>query len=87
MKDDGVRVLPGEVWLVDIQMAGGPQSPKGRIVRRTFQGYDESGIIPPTIYSRDVSVKYDLRLANARALLGQVNSNASVFPLLYPRLF
>lgn len=81
MADDGVRVLPGEVWIVDIQMCGGPQSPRGRIVRRTFQGYDESGIHPtPTIYSRDVSVKYDLRMVNARSLLSQVSSKASVFP-------
>lgn len=79
--DDAVRVLPGEVWLVDIQMCGGPQSPRGRIVRRTFQGYDESGILPsPTIFSRDVSVRYDLRLANSRSLLSQVSAKGSVFP-------
>lgn len=79
--DNNVRVMPGEVWLVDIQMAGAPISPRGRIVLRPFQGYDESGITPqPTIYSRDVSMRYDLRLSNARSLLTQADKKASVFP-------
>lgn len=86
-RDNNVLVQPGEVWLVDIQMAGTPTSPRGRVVLREFQGYDERGIMPqPTMYSRDVSIRYDLRLSNARNLLSQANKQASVFPFTLSQL-
>lgn len=80
-RDFDVKVVEGEVWLVDIQMCGSPQTVKGRTVIKTFAGYDESGVPPvPTIYSRDVTMRYDLRLANAKSLLAQANAKASVYP-------
>lgn len=73
----GIEVSPNEVWLVDIQMAA-TAGKNGVVVISPYSGINNE--IKPTIFSRDYTVQYNLKQSSARALLGRVVDQASVYP-------
>lgn len=75
---DDFVVSEGEVWLIDIQMAatGGK---KGVIRLNEFKGYD-SDSVKPSIYSRDFTIQYGLKLNSSRSVLSKSASSTSVYP-------
>lgn len=77
--ENHTEVLPGEVWLIDIQIAA-TSGKKGVVSLSDFQGYDELRIPQPTIFSRDYSIQYGLKVSASRSLLARVNALASVYP-------
>lgn len=78
-EEEELEAFPGEAWVVDIQMAA-TSGKHGVIAIREFQGYDDIIIPAPTIFSRDFSIHYGLKLSAARALLARTNALASVYP-------
>lgn len=82
VSDDGddFRVDAGEVWVVDIQMAG-TEGTKGAIRLKEFTGYSgSSAAVRPAVYSRDYTVTYALKVAAARQLLARISNETSVYP-------
>lgn len=77
--EEEIEVFPGEAWVIDIQMAA-TAGKRGVIAVREFQGYDDLVIPPPTIFSRDFSIHYGLKLSASRSLLARTNALASVYP-------
>jgi metalloprotease ARX1 len=75
---DEFRVEAGEVWVVDIQMAG-TEGAKGTVRLKEFAGYGSS-VVRPAIYSRDYTVTYNLKVPAARQLLGRISAETSVYP-------
>lgn len=71
-------VLPGEVWLVDMRMAA-TENRKGILRAKEFTGYG-STVAKPTIYCRDYSIQYNLKMSAARTLLSKVSNTMSVYP-------
>lgn len=78
-EEEQLEVLPGEAWLIDIQMAA-TSGKRGVLAVREFQGYDGIIIPSPTIFSRDLSIHYGLKLSAARSLLARTAALASVYP-------
>lgn len=67
-EDDQFVVEQGEAWLIDLAMSTG----SGRI--------KEHLSLRPTIYARDVTVNYNLKLKAAQSTLREIESTKSVFP-------
>lgn len=78
-EEEEIEVIPGEAWLIDIQMAA-TAGKRGVIAVRQFQGYDNVFIPPATIFSRDFSIQYGLKMSASRSLLARSNALASVYP-------
>lgn len=67
-EDDEFVVEQGEAWLVDISMSTGSGKVK------------EHPTLRPTIYARDVTVNYNLKLKSAQSTLREIESTKSVYP-------
>ena len=78
-EEEEIEAVPGEAWLIDIQMAA-TSGKRGVVALREFQGYDSILIPSPTIFSRDFSIHYGLKLNASRGLLARTNALASVYP-------
>jgi len=78
-EQEEVVAVSGEAWLVDIQMAA-TAGKRGVLSLKQFEGYDGIRIPQPTIFSRDYSIHYGLKLNASRALLARVNALSSVYP-------
>lgn len=77
-KEEELSVLQGEAWLVDIQMSAN-SGRQGVVTVQDFK--DPNGItIPPSIFSRDYTVQYELKLGSSRTLLSKVAALTSVYP-------
>lgn len=67
-EDEEFVVEQGEAWLVDIAMSTGSGKIKEHLTLR------------PTIFARDVTVNYNLKLKAAQSTLREIESTKSVFP-------
>lgn len=67
-EDDQFVVEQGEAWLIDIAMSTGSGKVKEHLTLR------------PTIFARDVTVNYNLKLKAAQSTLREIESTKSVFP-------
>lgn len=67
-EDDDFVVEQGEAWLVDIAMSTGSGKVKEHLTLRS------------TIFARDVTVSYNLKLKSAQSTLREIESTKSVFP-------
>lgn len=76
--DNDFAVKEGEVWLVDLQMAA-TEGQKGIIKTNEFSGYGTAPV-KPSIYSRDYSVQYGLKINASRNLLSKSAALTSVYP-------
>ncbi|ANB11527.1 Arx1p [Sugiyamaella lignohabitans] len=76
---DDFEVVPGEVWLVDIRMAatGGE---KGVLKYRTVLDSTTATAYKPSIYARDYTVSYGLKLKASKNLLSKADNFTSVYP-------
>ncbi|CAN6619522.1 probable metalloprotease Arx1p [Trichomonascus vanleenenianus] len=75
---DDFAVEAGEAWLVDIRMAA-TDGKRGIIRSKDFIGPNDV-IAAPTIYSRDYSITYGLKVNAARNLLSKSAALTSVYP-------
>ncbi|CCG82706.1 Ribosomal export complex protein Arx15 / FY16936)) [Taphrina deformans PYCC 5710] len=67
-EDDEFVVEQGEAWLIDIAMSTGSGKVREHLTLR------------PTIYVRDATVTYNLKLRAAQSTLREIQSTKSVFP-------
>lgn len=67
-EDDDFVVEQGEAWLIDIAMSTGSGKVKEHLTLR------------PSIFARDVTVNYNLKLKSAQSTLREIESTKSVFP-------
>jgi metalloprotease ARX1 len=72
-------VVPGEVWLVDIRMAA-TDGEKGVLRCKDVVDPETTAPYRPTIYGRDYTVTYGLKLNASRTLVSKVAAATSVYP-------